>query len=185
LFSAILTAFLILSLGLLFPDKAQATVDALMVVSAQLNALNNPGSSPPSPYQPTDPFVPNAISVWINVLWILSLTISLFTSVLAMLAKQWCRAYAANISSVARQGARQRHFRYMGVLEWRVPAIINSLPVLLHVAVFMFLIGFMAFLWPVNTVLFAVMAAIWIAGAVAYVLLAVAPLIWYNCPFKS
>ncbi|KZT62320.1 hypothetical protein CALCODRAFT_410546, partial [Calocera cornea HHB12733] len=92
LFSAVVTAFLVLSIALLSPDTSQQAVDALMVISAQLSAINSGGSAPPASYQ-APAFEPSTASIGINALWVLSLTISLFTSVLAMLAKQWLRNY--------------------------------------------------------------------------------------------
>ncbi|KZT62323.1 hypothetical protein CALCODRAFT_406142, partial [Calocera cornea HHB12733] len=98
LFSAVVTAFIVLSVAMLSPDPSQQAVDALTVISAQLSALsalNAPRSAPPVSYQ-ASAFVPSTSSVGINVLWALSLTISLFTAVLAMLAKQWLRNYASD-----------------------------------------------------------------------------------------
>ncbi|KZT62312.1 hypothetical protein CALCODRAFT_426443, partial [Calocera cornea HHB12733] len=153
LFSAVLTAFLVLSLPQLSPDPTQQTLDALIVLSGQVGALTSLGSAAPPPYQPVTSSVPEASSVWINVLWLISLTISLFTSVLAMLAKQWLRIFTSKLPTIPVEQARQRHARYMGLLAWNVPAIVESLPVLLHVAVMVFLVGFLMFLWSLSTVL--------------------------------
>ncbi|EJT97549.1 hypothetical protein DACRYDRAFT_71837, partial [Dacryopinax primogenitus] len=185
LFSAVLTAFLVASLGALFPHNSQHTVDALVVLSAQIGALNNPGVVPPEPYQIPNSFVPTTMSVCINGLWLISLTISLFTSVVAMLAKQWFGAYSADLSSVEMEQARQRQFRYTGIIVWHVHTMVNFLPILLHIAVFIFLVGFIVYPWGVNTVLTAIMATIWLSAGILYVLVSLAPIIFTSCPYKS
>ncbi|KZT62343.1 hypothetical protein CALCODRAFT_426263, partial [Calocera cornea HHB12733] len=96
LFSAVVTAFLVLSLALLQPDNAGATFDALAGISAQLSALTSNDADRTSIIAAYQPNVSSNLSVayiWINVLWFTSLAISLFTSVLVMLIKQWLRAY--------------------------------------------------------------------------------------------
>ncbi|KZT62325.1 hypothetical protein CALCODRAFT_446136, partial [Calocera cornea HHB12733] len=153
LFSAVVTAFLVLSLALLSPDMSQQTVDALTAISLQLASMKAPSSSAPPAYQAPQSFAPATSSVVINIFWALSLTISLFTSVLAMLAKGWLHNYATGLPSGPAEQARQRHWRYDTLIDWNVPAIVSALPILLHVAVFVFLVGLLIFLWPSSTVL--------------------------------
>ncbi|KZO93142.1 hypothetical protein CALVIDRAFT_486331, partial [Calocera viscosa TUFC12733] len=94
LFSAAVTAFLVLSLPLLQTDPSQATLDALMVISAQLSAQSAGNGAAVGPYQASgDDFAPTSSVICINGLWIMSLFVSLSTSVLAMLVKQWMRVY--------------------------------------------------------------------------------------------
>jgi len=86
LFSAVVTAFLVLPLPLLQADPTQATLDALTTISAQIAAQNDVGHTPTPPYQGGDTSpTPSAVSI--NALWILSLFLSLSTLVLAMLVK--------------------------------------------------------------------------------------------------
>ncbi|KZT62327.1 hypothetical protein CALCODRAFT_446138, partial [Calocera cornea HHB12733] len=185
LFSAVVTAFLVVSIALLSSNPSQQTVDALTVISAQLAALTAPGSAATPAYQAPDSFVPATSSVVINIFWALSLTVSLFTSVLAMLAKSWLHKYSTGLSSAPAEQARQRYWRYDCLVNWNVPAIVSALPIMLHVAVFIFLIGFMIFLWPSSSALTAIMAIVWVAGGLAYFLLALGPVIWIRCPYAS
>ncbi|KZO93139.1 hypothetical protein CALVIDRAFT_268771, partial [Calocera viscosa TUFC12733] len=95
LFSAAVTAFLVLSLPLLQTDPSQATLSALTVISAQLSAQSAGSSAAVGAYYAGgDDFSPASSDIFINGLWIMSLFVSLSTSVLAMLVKQWMRVYS-------------------------------------------------------------------------------------------
>ncbi|KZT61934.1 hypothetical protein CALCODRAFT_542991 [Calocera cornea HHB12733] len=80
LFSAVVTAFLILSLPLLQPDPSQDIVSALAHISLQLsfsacgnsNISGLPGQQPPDKQE----FSPTAAVVLINTLWVTSLFVS-------------------------------------------------------------------------------------------------------------
>ncbi|KZT54218.1 hypothetical protein CALCODRAFT_438977, partial [Calocera cornea HHB12733] len=145
LFSAIVTAFLMLSLPLLQPDNSQAMVDGITALSAQIAVLRDSDISMPPIYQ-ASAFMLSMTDVWVNALWLLSLMISLTTSVLAMLIKQWLRAFVTDLPSAPRNRAHHRQFRLDGVQIWHVPRIASSLPVLIHVAVGLFLAGLMIYL---------------------------------------
>ncbi|KAJ7301482.1 hypothetical protein DFH08DRAFT_978721 [Mycena albidolilacea] len=68
---------------------------------------------------PSADFTPSTAITWVNGLWYASLTLSLITALVAVLAKQ----------SLIRQ------YRYDGFERWHVEAIIAMLPVTLHTAV--------------------------------------------------
>ncbi|KZT54201.1 hypothetical protein CALCODRAFT_438976, partial [Calocera cornea HHB12733] len=138
LFSAVVTAFLILSLPLLQADPAQATLDALTAVSAQLAAMHL-NSTPATPYYEQPSASPSALPI--NVLWIASLLLSLTTSVLAMLVKQWLRIFITNLPAAARERATERQARLDGLQSWQVANIADALPVSIHLAVAFFFIG--------------------------------------------
>ncbi|KZT54224.1 hypothetical protein CALCODRAFT_485736 [Calocera cornea HHB12733] len=184
LFSAIVTAFLMMSLQLLLPDTGRQSVEALTAVSAQLSALDAAGSSMPPPYDPGTFVIPNK-ALYINALWIFSLVISLSASVLAMLVKQWLRVYDSDWPSTPREHAHYRQFRYDGLCNWQVPGIASSLPLLLQVSVALFLAGFVVYLWDISPGLRWLLLFLFISGGLGYVGLAVAALIWSDCPYKS
>ncbi|KZO93125.1 hypothetical protein CALVIDRAFT_470256, partial [Calocera viscosa TUFC12733] len=148
LFSAAVTAFLVLSLPVLQADPSQATLDALTIISAQLSAHSAGNGATVGPYQAAgDDFSPASSVIFINGLWIMSLFLSLSTSVLAMLVKQWMRVYGTGLPSTDRERANERQSRYDGLVGWQVAGIANALPVLIHLAVALFLIGLIMYLW--------------------------------------
>ncbi|KAF9005272.1 hypothetical protein BDZ89DRAFT_966710, partial [Hymenopellis radicata] len=99
---------------------------------------------------------------WIISMWSVSLTLSLPTALLALLGREWLRSYAAPTWGSAQDRGRVRHSRYMGLMRWRVPEIIQCLPVILHVSLALFFAGFIILLARagVGVVLVSVIAAI-------------------------
>ncbi|KZT54222.1 hypothetical protein CALCODRAFT_519545 [Calocera cornea HHB12733] len=184
LFSAVVTAFLMMSLQLLFVDQAGVMVDAITTVSAQLAALGSASSSMPPKYQSQSFTIPTS-ALYINALWIISLSISLFSSVLAMLVKQWLRAYTAELPATPHQLANQRQFRYDGLLKWQLRGIAGSLPLMLQVSVALFLTGFVVYLWDISPGLRWLLFSLLLSGGIAYIGLAAAPVFWIDCPYKS
>ncbi|KAK7017076.1 hypothetical protein VNI00_018706 [Paramarasmius palmivorus] len=82
LFSAVVTAFLIESYQKLEQDPADETVALLkQLVSSQHNASYIP------------PFQPDASTIRINCLWLLSLIFSLTSALFGLLCKQWVREF--------------------------------------------------------------------------------------------
>ncbi|KZT62331.1 hypothetical protein CALCODRAFT_248722 [Calocera cornea HHB12733] len=185
LFSAVVTAFFVSSMTLLSADTSQQAINALATISAQLAAMNALASLAPTAYQTPESFVPSTSAIMINMLWALSLTISLYASVLAMLVKAWLHNYGTGLSSAPAEQARQRYWRYDCLVDWNVPAIVSALPIMLHVAVFVFLVGLLLFLWPSSTALTARMAVVWIVGGIVYFLLALGPVLRTRCPYTS
>ncbi|KZT50598.1 hypothetical protein CALCODRAFT_407209, partial [Calocera cornea HHB12733] len=89
LFSAILSAFLVVAWSTLQPDPTQRTLDALTKISEQLVILSaGEGINASMSYQPP-PFSAPLWAQAINGLWFTSLFISLLSAVLSMLVKEW------------------------------------------------------------------------------------------------
>ncbi|KZO93118.1 hypothetical protein CALVIDRAFT_486474, partial [Calocera viscosa TUFC12733] len=183
LFSALVTAFLVLSIPLLQEDSGQATVDGIKALSAQI-ASQAGGSDSLQPYQEMV-FQPSASAIGVNVLWICSLFVSLSTSVLAMLAKQWLRMYITNVPSTPKHKAMERQFRYDGLQTWKVDGIVNALPVCIHFAVALFFAGLVVYLWNMSVWVGVPVVILACLGIIGYLFLAIAPLVWEQCPYKS
>ncbi|KAI0776499.1 hypothetical protein BC629DRAFT_1701578, partial [Irpex lacteus] len=111
LYSAVLTAFVIVSYPLLQdPNQASASM------------------SMSTPSTPSSPFQPSISAIHINILWFASLVISLATASFAILVKQWLRGYMAFATASPQGQLRVRHFRRSGLTAWRVFGIASSLP---------------------------------------------------------
>ncbi|KZO93122.1 hypothetical protein CALVIDRAFT_486426, partial [Calocera viscosa TUFC12733] len=149
LFSAVVTAFLVLSIPLLQADSGQATVDGIKTLSVQIASQAAGSGTSALPYQEAAFQLPASV-ISVNVLWICSLFVSLSTSVLAMLAKQWLRVYITNVPSTPKEKAMERQRRYDGLQSWQVDSIINSLPVFIHFAVGLFFAGLTVYLWNLS-----------------------------------
>ncbi|KAI0060728.1 hypothetical protein BV25DRAFT_1806932, partial [Artomyces pyxidatus] len=147
LFSAVVTAFLVESLQLLQLDTGQTSVLLLERISIQLEVRN--GSQIPIPPLPPTGNPPSAGSALrVNVLWCLSLLLSLLCALGATLIQQWARSYGQAIHrrSAPHQRARIRAFLFQGIENSGAKAVVDGIPTLLHVAVFLFIAGMYDFI---------------------------------------
>ncbi|KAJ7268707.1 hypothetical protein B0H12DRAFT_1067756 [Mycena haematopus] len=179
LFSAVLTTFIIQSYQLMLP----AATDTTNILLVKIIALQFNTTEPPSILS-NGPQSSNGQIRWVNGLWFSALACSLSTALISMLAKQWLQAYIPNVSGSPRHRARQRQARFMYLEAWRVPTIINALPLLLHVALLLFFAGLVVLLWSVDL---AISLATWIIVLFAYTFyfasIAV-PLFYPECPYQ-
>ncbi|KAJ6500160.1 hypothetical protein C8R47DRAFT_284448 [Mycena vitilis] len=178
LFSAVLTTFIIQSYQLMLPEAVDTTNALLLeLIGLQSN------TTPRVPVSQGSQSTPSQIH-WVNGLWFSALACSLSTALISMLAKQWLIAYLPNVSGSPRHRARERQARFMHLEAWRVPEIINALPLLLHVALLLFFAGLVLLLWSVDL---AISLATWVIVAFAYIFyfasIAV-PMFYPECPYQ-
>ncbi|KAJ6501195.1 hypothetical protein C8R47DRAFT_970565, partial [Mycena vitilis] len=152
LFSASLTAFLVESYKTLTPDSGDTAVLLLAQISQQLAASAN-GTTFRIP--PAQPFMPATSSLICNVLWFLSLGLSLTCALIATLLEQWARDFLhrADTRSAPVTRARVFAFLYYGLKRFKLHTVVEIIPLLLHASLFLFLLGVVAFLLPVNIAL--------------------------------
>ncbi|CAE6411916.1 unnamed protein product [Rhizoctonia solani] len=160
LFSAISTSFLLESSGMLKQDPNAVSASALIAISQALIAIANSSSFDPATTlgigpDSLTPFTPSRNAVVINTLWYLSLSISIATSFLAMLAKEWCASFAAkfvaNRTGHPCDQAHRRTQKWTMIERWKMQEIITFLPSLIHVSLLLFSIGLCVYLWDLNT----------------------------------
>ncbi|KAJ3480168.1 hypothetical protein NLI96_g8538 [Meripilus lineatus] len=187
LFSAVVATLSIEGLKQLQRDPTDTTVQLLQQISMQLSSLSiNSGfinstyiPPPPSPFTPS----PNAVAV--NVLWFISLALSLITASLGMLVKQWFREFLAKSNVSPEQCCQVRQFRIPGLRKYRVAEIAGFLPIILQTALVLFFIGLILFIRPIHTSVanfISVVVGIWLSFIVITTLL---PLFSPSCPYKT
>ncbi|KAK0492116.1 hypothetical protein EDD18DRAFT_1080102, partial [Armillaria luteobubalina] len=151
LFSAVVTTFVVQTSQSLQPNytamSASLLYESVLVQRAIANG-SSVDSIAPSPLNPTIAFVPATTDIWVNGLWFVSLFLSLTTALVAVLVKQWLHHYVALPSGTPRDRSFTHQFRYAGFQKWRVQVIIGLLPVFMHLALAIFLVGMMIFLQP-------------------------------------
>ncbi|KAK0441012.1 hypothetical protein EV421DRAFT_2057800, partial [Armillaria borealis] len=149
LFSAVVTTFVVQTSQSLQADYAQASASLLFELVLVQRAIAN-GSPvdtiPVSSLNPQTAFVPTATDVWVNELWFTSLFLSLTTTLVAVLVKQWLHHYVVLPSGTPRDRCFVRQYRYLGFQKRRVEVIVGVLPVLMHLALALFFIGLSLFL---------------------------------------
>ncbi|KAF5317907.1 hypothetical protein D9758_017803 [Tetrapyrgos nigripes] len=180
LYSASLTAFLIESYKTLQPDPAQDTVFLLSKISQQLSNSTVPPSEPPSFETPVSAIV-------CNVLWFLSLALALTCSLLAIFVQQWTRDFIhkANLRPSPIRQARVFAYIYFGLRDFGMHSFVDIIPFLLHLSLFLFFGGLVAFLSPVNHIITYIMIGVLGVFLLIYTALTVIPLFYLNAPYRT
>ena len=137
-------------------------------------------SSPPA-------FSPPTYAIWVNTLWFLSLVISLTCALLATLLQQWARAY--NTITRPRLSAHVRvrihAFFSEGVEKFLLPWVVEALPALLHLSLYLFFAGLVIFLWNVDLTMFRLVLS-WVGiCTLLYGCFTFMPVIHHNSPYHT
>jgi hypothetical protein len=125
--------------------------------------------------------------LWVNILWFLSLTLSVACALAATLVQQWARKYllTTQIPSSPQRRARVRTYLFQGVLRFRLSTIVTAVPFLLHASVFLFLAGLIEFLFQINHILAWVLLGWVVMGGKIYLVLTVLHLCYRDCPYMT
>ncbi len=149
-------------------------------LASQQNTSNSPPASPPT-------FSPPNYAVWVNKLWFLSLVISLTCALLATLLQQWARRYLRITQPrySLHKRARFRAFFYEGVEKALLPWVVDALPTLLHISLFLFFGGLAVFLCHVHLTIFKSVLS-WIGVCTAlYGYFTVMPIFRHDSPYNT
>ncbi|KAI0267734.1 hypothetical protein BC834DRAFT_821932, partial [Gloeopeniophorella convolvens] len=188
LFSATVAAFIIESYGNLQPDPSAVSVSLLVHMSQQLAGLSNGTHIDAAVRRAhTASFRPPASAVWVNALWFLSLVASLTCALLATLLQQWARRYLHRTQRryAPHARARIRAFFAEGADRYHIATVVELLPALLHVAVFLFFAGLVVFVFDIHRGIAAGILALVVGCGLAYAVLTVFPVIFHDGPFQT
>lgn len=178
LFSAIVTSFDVELYRSLKPDEPDISAQILLQLSQQLTGSNSTISIPPQP-------APSTTIILINIFWFSSLVCSLITASLCLLVKQWLSEYLAYDSVVPQERCRLRFFRHEGIVKWKVFEIASFLPLLLQIAIILFLSGLAIFAVSLHPVLGWIVTVLIAAWGFIFIAAMLAPLFSASCPYKS
>lgn len=156
-------------------------------MSAQLVSLSLNGNfinSTVPLFTPT-PFPILGSTILINVLWAASLVIALITASIGILVKQWFHELLSYETHDPEERLKLRFFRERGLERWKVFAIASSLPVLLQLALLLFLIGFAAFLHQLNPIVGWITTGIMLVWLLVFLFTSLAPGFSSQCPYKT
>lgn len=175
-----LSAFVVVSLSMLQQDTGQASVGLLLQLSAQTANSSQPVASLPD-------FQPPRSAIWINSVWFLSLILSLTSALFGMIAKQWLREYMewTTTSWQPHNTITLRQKRFEAFNEWKIPAIIAAIPALLEIALILFFVGLIVFLWTFDVIVGGVVASAIAASISLAILVTVLPVFCRRCPYQS
>jgi hypothetical protein len=181
LFSAILTAFIVEVYKGLQDDPAESSAQLLLRISIQLT--NNTDHLSPLPTTAPNP---SATIVVVNMLWFSSLILGLFAALIGILVKQWLHVYSKwPEREQPKDTVILRYVYQEGFFRWYVPDIIGMLPVLLQIALLLFVVGLVAYMWTLNHAIAAVLTVLVTMMNMVAVVTITLPLFADDCPYKS
>ena len=157
---------------------------ALTHISLQLAASNQSDTLPP--FQ-AGPFAAPSHAVRSTVLLFLSLAFSLGCALAAILVKQWAQNYlhATQRRPSPRLRAKIRSYLDEGVRRFQLQSLVEAIPTLLHISLFLFFGGLFEFFLPINPVLAYLDLAILVIGAGLYMTTALTGTLFRSCPYQS
>jgi hypothetical protein len=168
-------------------DPEDTSVKLLLRISQQLETLvpTSATNIPLTSLSPND-FSTSASAVKINILWFLSLILSLASALMGIFLKQWLRTYTSWTEiSPAQSAVALRHVYHKSFNQWGVPRLRAWVQALLQIALVLFLSGLLQFLWTLNHLVFGFATGA-VGISLGFALLTVAlPLFSKRCPWKS
>lgn len=159
----------------------------LVALQRAISLRENVTQVPSSTVSYITPFVSSSRDVWLNSLWLASLSLTLATALVAGLIKQWLQYYVADVTGSAKNRACIRQYRYIGLAKWYVPAIIETLPVVMNTSLFLFFLGLIFFTQDLSRMGVIRWFLIALAGT-SFAIFALSSLIpiWSpQCPYKT
>ncbi|KAH9057267.1 hypothetical protein EDB87DRAFT_1793407, partial [Lactarius vividus] len=186
LFSAAVASLISVSIQDIRPnpqDTSNFYLANIYQTLADPNQSNIPNSLPSSP----PPFSPRNYAVWVNGLWFLSLVINITCALLATLLQQWARRYlkVTQPRYSSHKRARIRTFFFEGVEKYLFSLVVEALPTLLHVSLFLFFSGLAVFLCNVNLTIFKSTLS-WIGVCMAlYGCVTFMPIFYHDSPYYT
>ncbi|KAI0062720.1 hypothetical protein BV25DRAFT_1779396, partial [Artomyces pyxidatus] len=190
LFGAIVAAFIIKSYKQLQPDTGGTRVALVVQISQQIAADPDETQVPQPISLNSTSFRPSSSALRVNILWFLSLALSLSCALSATLMQQWARRYISNTQDSQRAGAPQRQglihaHLFIGLQTFRFNEAVEAFPTLLHASVVLSFVGLLDFLFSIDTAVAYVLLAFVIMCAVIYLGLTLLPLAWPNSPYPT
>ena len=185
IFSATVAAFLIDSYKSLNSDPADVSTKLLRQIVQDLAVISNGQRLTPPIFD--DAFTPPRYAIHVNILWFLSLCLSLACGLGATLVKQWLRRYIrlTQYPDVPIRRVRVRMFLFEGIQAFHVSRVVENISVMLHAAIFLFFAGLVEFLFVINDEVAEVIVVVISILAAVYVTLTLLPAIFRRCPFQT
>lgn len=163
----------------------------LQQISSQLNSfsynppfINSTQTTRTSATAPAPQGIPRS-AVWLNILWFSSLILSLSSASICIMVKQWLHEYKSGLTGESRQTAILRQHRLNNLIAWKVADIVTGIPVLLQVALGLFLAGLLVLLWSLHPAVAAVTSVLVGNLAIFTISTTVLPLIKPGCAYLS
>ena len=181
LFSAVSSAFVIDIQSKLEPDPNDMTAAYMKILINAVNGSLFPDADPGDVAWTGPP--PGIFTV--QGLLYASLATSLFAVFVAALGKQWVNRYIRNHGGSAAEKSRNRQRKLDGFEKWHFHLVIESLPIMLQLAVLLFGCALSRYLWTISRPIAGIILAFALLGVTIYIFLTLAATIHYNCPYQT
>ena len=182
LFSAVTSAFIIQVDSQLRPDSGDDTAALLRILLYKMDNTTF-GNQVPTLPQWTGP--PPAM-VHVQAILFASLSVSLLSAFLAMLGKQWLNRYVSTDnrgSAIDRCQNRQR--KLDGIAAWYFDSVMESLPLMLQVALLLLGCALSRYLWETSMTVASVVIGVTSFGLLLYLLILAVGTAWESCPYQT
>ncbi|KAL1724033.1 hypothetical protein EV715DRAFT_286092 [Schizophyllum commune] len=187
LFSAVVTTFVSQSSSKLEPDYAKITASLVyeLVLMQRTAGSGTPRTEVPTSQFTDDSDTTTTSDLWVNGLWMASLSLSLLTALLSVLAKQWIQYFNSMHGRTPRQRAFIRQYRHQSFERWKVSLIVSSLPILLNVALLLFLAGLAVFTTAGNHSVSIVVICFSTFITLVFIVSVLLPVFVHECAYKT
>ncbi|KAG9041637.1 hypothetical protein FS837_011943 [Tulasnella sp. UAMH 9824] len=185
LFAGVNTAFLALTLPLMRPDPADDTNALLKDILYNLASGRNDGLPSTNPL-PSETFSPNNKILTVNVLFSVTLTFALVSSLLAVLGRQWLVYYRKRGGGGPERQRWQQLKRFLGAEKWQLEIVLDDvLPSVLQIGLIIFCISLTIYLSTLHPMLSSVVGAFMCTGLAIIIITAIFATWDKFCPFQS
>ena len=182
LFSAVTSAFILDVQSQVQPNTGEETAALLRILIYKIDNTTFGNDTPALP-QWAGP--PHAI-VQVQSILYASLAASLLSALLAVLGKQWLNRYAStDMRGTAIERTQNRQRKLDGIVAWYFDHVMESLPLMLQIALLLLGCALSRYLWGINIVVAFVVLGVTSFGVAFYIFIVGAGTAFESCPYQT
>ena len=102
-----------------------------------------------------------------------------------MLGKQWLNRYQSNMRGLAIERSHSRQQKLGGIVAWYFDHVMESLPLMLQVALLLLGCALSRYLWEIDVIVASVVLSVTSFGATFYLFIVVAGTTSESCPYQT
>jgi len=115
-----------------------------------------------------------------------SFAASLFSAFLAVLGKQWLNRYAStDVRGTGIERSQDRQRKLDGIITWYFDHVMESLPLMLQVALLLLGCALSLYLWEIEVTVACVVLSVTALGVIFYAFVVVAGMASTSCPYQT
>ncbi|KAF8493437.1 hypothetical protein F5888DRAFT_1618006 [Russula emetica] len=133
------------------------------------------------------PSHPPVSIITVNIMWLISLVLNIVSTLFATLTLQWSRRFAQVpcVPRAPRDRVLSHSFLFVGTLTYDLDRAVAMTVLLLHLSVFLFLIGLVIFFFTIHKIVATVVSVSVGLFGVVYLTLTVLACIDRSCPYRT